>query len=70
MIAQTKGVSLQGEIKERWLQLCEQAVTEQDPDKLFQLIHEINQLLEEKQAKLKLLQMEDKPAPRTLRTAI
>jgi hypothetical protein len=61
---------VQDETKERWLQLCEQAVTEQDPDKLFQLIHEINELLEEKQAKLKQSQTEDKTVPRTLRAAL
>jgi hypothetical protein len=39
--------------KERWQQLCEQASKEQDPDKLHELIHQINQLLDEKEARLK-----------------
>jgi hypothetical protein len=39
--------------KERWLQLCELAATEQDPHKLFQLVQEINRLLEEKEGRLK-----------------
>lgn len=33
------------EQRERWLQLCEQAATEQDPEKLMALIAEINRLL-------------------------
>jgi hypothetical protein len=37
------------EIKEHWKYLCELASTEQDPDKLIELIEEINDLLEEKQ---------------------
>ncbi len=39
--------------KERWKVLCEQAATEQDPKKLHQLIKEINDLLEAKEARLK-----------------
>ena len=41
---------MQGESKQRWEELCEQAVTEQDPDKFFDLIREINRLLEERRA--------------------
>ena len=37
-----------GNTKERWRELCEQASVEQDPDKLLELVREINQLLEEK----------------------
>ena len=39
--------------KEEWLQLCEQAVNEQDPQKLMALIAEINRLLEVKEQRLK-----------------
>ena len=39
--------------KERWLQLCEQAVVEQDPERLMKLVDEINQLLMEKEEHLK-----------------
>jgi hypothetical protein len=39
--------------KERWKVLCEQAAIEQDPVKLHQLISEINDLLEAKEARLK-----------------
>ncbi len=42
-----------GQNKERWQELCEQAANEQDPQKLHELVREINQLLEEKQARLK-----------------
>jgi hypothetical protein len=43
---------MQGENKERWKELCEQASKEQDPAKLHELIREINRLLEEKQGRL------------------
>jgi hypothetical protein len=35
------------------MHLCEQAATEQDPDKLMELVREINRLLEEKESRLK-----------------
>jgi len=38
---------------ERWKELCEQASKEQDPKKLHELIREINDLLETKEARLK-----------------
>jgi len=37
---------MQSQMKERWLLLCEQAATEQDPTKLMALIEEVNRLLE------------------------
>jgi hypothetical protein len=43
---------LKGEKKEIWMHLCEQAAIEQDPDKLMDLIKQINQLLEEKEHRL------------------
>jgi hypothetical protein len=45
--------SLKGQKKEIWMQLCERAAGEQDPDKLMELVKEINQLLEEKERRLK-----------------
>lgn len=36
--------------KEKWMELCEQAAIEQDPDKLFRIVQEISRLLEEKEA--------------------
>lgn len=35
--------------KEKWMELCELAVNEQDADKLMALVAEINRLLEVKQ---------------------
>ncbi len=43
---------MQGETRERWKQLCEQAAIEQDSHKLVQLIREINNLLEEKRLRV------------------
>jgi hypothetical protein len=33
----------------RWMELCQQASTEQDPEKLLKLVTEINNLLNSKQ---------------------
>jgi len=44
---------VQGETKERWRQLCEQAAVEKDAEKLLELVKEINRLLEEKERRLK-----------------
>jgi len=41
-----------GKNKERWRELCEQASVEQNPDKLLELVREINRLLEEKKARI------------------
>jgi hypothetical protein len=38
---------MRGEGEERWVELCEQAVVEQDPRKVLALVTEINRLLEE-----------------------
>jgi hypothetical protein len=43
---------MQGQPKERWFQLCQQAAVEQDPVKLLGLITEINNILEEKEKRL------------------
>jgi hypothetical protein len=40
-----------GETKERWQQLCEQATTEQDSQKVVELVQEINDLLEQRQGR-------------------
>jgi hypothetical protein len=42
-----------GDTKERWQELCEQAATEQDPEKLVALAEEIGRLLEEKEKRLR-----------------
>jgi len=43
---------MQGELREQWGKLCEQAAEEQDPEKLMKLIDEINQPLETKEERL------------------
>jgi hypothetical protein len=46
---------MQGEKKERWMELCEQAAKEQDPEELLKLVEQINDLLEEKERRLGVL---------------
>ena len=41
-----------GKNKERWLELCERAVVEQDSQRLLKLVREINDLLEAKRRRL------------------
>jgi hypothetical protein len=45
---------MQGEDKERWKTLAEQAAVEQDPVKLMELIKEIDALLAKKQDRRKV----------------
>ena len=52
--------------KERWLELCEQATTEQDPEKLYALVREINRLLEEKRLHLNREREAQRNPPATL----
>jgi len=44
---------MQERIKERWLELCEQAAIEQNSEKLVALALEINRMLDEKEQRLK-----------------
>ena len=44
---------MKGQTKEHWMELCEQAATEQDTERLLQLISEINRMLDQKQERLK-----------------
>jgi hypothetical protein len=53
---------LQGEKRERWEQLCKQAADEQDPEKLMELVDEINRLLDEKEQRLKQQKADTKKA--------
>jgi hypothetical protein len=43
---------MEGDRKERWIELCGQAAVEQDSTILLALTHEIIRLLEEKEARL------------------
>lgn len=51
---------MQGAVKARWLQLCEQPAVEQDPEKLVALVREINDLLLAKRRRL------EQPKPLTV----
>jgi hypothetical protein len=50
---------MQGEVKERWKILCEQANTEQDSQKLLALIKEIDELLMTKEGRLLKTKLDD-----------
>jgi hypothetical protein len=43
---------MQENVKERWVELCEQASVEQDSKKLQQLVQEIDRLLREKRKRI------------------
>ena len=43
---------MQGETKEHWMKLAEQAANEQNPAKLLKLIEEINRMLQAKKNRL------------------
>ena len=43
---------MEGEQKEHWMKLCEQAAVEQDPEILLKLVKEINDLLEAKEQRM------------------
>jgi hypothetical protein len=43
------GCCMAYEKRERWIELCKQAETEQDPKKLMELVTEINRLLQEEE---------------------
>jgi hypothetical protein len=45
---------MKGKAKERWMELCEQAANEQDPQKLLALVREINDMLEAKERRLRI----------------
>jgi hypothetical protein len=47
---------MQGQVKEEWMQLCEDAAVEQDSEKLLVLVQEINRMLEVKDQRLKGVQ--------------
>ena len=52
---------MQGQ-RELWMELCAQAAEEQDPQKLMQLVDQINQLLEQKEARLARSKSSEKPS--------
>jgi hypothetical protein len=44
---------MQGQVKEEWMRLCEDAAVEQDSKKLLVLVQGINRMLEVKDQRLK-----------------
>jgi hypothetical protein len=50
---------MQGQKKERWLELCEQVADEQDPKKVMELVKELNDLLEAKERRLGIFPPKD-----------
>ena len=54
---------MQGETKEHWVDVCERAATEQDPERLMMLIKELNDLLTQKQERLQ----NDRPRSKSAR---
>lgn len=48
------------------MQLCAQAVTEEDPTKLIALVNEINDLLEQKERRLGVLRARNADSERSL----
>jgi hypothetical protein len=48
----TEVYPMQGKSREHWMQLCEQAAVEQDPETLLRLVREIDQMLGEKEDRL------------------
>lgn len=47
---------MRGETKERWRELCERAVIEQDPNKFVATIQELLQVLEDRERRRKALE--------------
>lgn len=52
---------MKGEILVEWQTLCQQAATEQDPEKLLALVKRINFLLEQKEQRL--IEKSKQPGP-------
>jgi len=44
---------MQGENLEQWQKLCQEAAGERDPERLMELIREIDRMLSEKERRLK-----------------
>lgn len=47
---------MNGQARELWLELCEQAAVEQDPKRMLDLVKQINELLGQKERRLKAQQ--------------
>lgn len=56
---------MKGRTRERWMELCEQAVNEQNPARFMKLMKEINELLEAKAARVSLDEPQEPKKPGT-----
>ena len=54
--------AVKGETRELWIALCEQAAVELDPLRLLELVKQINDLLEQKERRLKEKQLKEPSA--------
>jgi len=54
---------MQGENKERWMELCTQISEEQDRHALIELVDELNRLLEEEGKRLGIMPFEPSDCP-------
>jgi hypothetical protein len=53
---------MQGEKRERWMELCDEVAKEQDPEKVLELVKKLNTMLEEKEKRLGILpKLDSKP---------
>jgi hypothetical protein len=55
---------MEGQSKERWQELCELAYKEQNPQRVLDLVEEINQLLEEKERRFTQMMSSSTTLPR------
>ena len=46
---------MKGSKKERWMEVCEQIADEQDPQKMIELVKELNSLLQEKETRMGII---------------
>jgi hypothetical protein len=49
---------MQGERRERWMRLCVEVANEEDPERLLELVTEIDRLLHEKAMRLRNVRRE------------
>lgn len=50
--SKTEVYPMQGKTREHWMELCEQAAVEQNPEELIRLVREIDRMLGEKEDRL------------------
>lgn len=50
--ADWRAATMQGKVKEEWVQLCERVAIERDPERMIELVRELNRMLGEKEQRL------------------